>query len=60
MCEDPACDFGWIHIQHPCKGPGVIVSSIPCPKCNPEGKIPAASYSVVAVSYKVKEKAKGK
>lgn len=31
-----ACDNGWVHHQHPMKPPGVIMSSTPCPLCQPE------------------------
>jgi 8-oxo-dGTP pyrophosphatase MutT (NUDIX family) len=31
-------DWGWIHLMHPAR-PGVCMQSIPCDKCNPEGKI---------------------
>ena len=35
-----ACDHGWVHHQHPMKPPGVIMSSTPCPICNPQGAQP--------------------
>jgi dCMP deaminase len=41
--KDCTCNGGWIYHQHPAKPPkppGVIIQSLPCETCNPEGKIP--------------------
>jgi len=39
-CDEPGCDHGWIHWQHPMKPQGVIMSSSPCQKCNVDDKKP--------------------
>jgi len=38
-CETCKGEY-WIHHQHPTKPVGVIMSSTPCPNCNPQGHIP--------------------
>jgi hypothetical protein len=57
--EDVGCDEcqdGWQHIQHPCKPLGVIMHSIPCPKCNADGSSPDP-HAVSSWTYTVIPKA---